>query len=155
MAKDSAVSPAKLEGDKEMLETLAEMKDTVGRRVMRSAVNVGLTPIRKEAKRRAPGTRISQLITKRTKTTSKGKVVGYVRVEDSDDKIMVEGRKVTFSVAANFLEFGTPYIRARKFMRGARQSKASEATNRMKEKAEERIDKEWLKETKKGREVFK
>lgn len=149
-----------LVGDEETLAVLRDMKGSAERAVMRSAIGAGLTPIRKEAQKRAPADekhRIKKHLKKRT-YTSKGRkkeIIGLVYVADSEETTMFKKRKVPWTVVANFLEFGTSTIPAKAFLRGARESKKASAMAIVRAKAEERIEAEWAKANAKHKTVFR
>jgi len=148
-----------LEGDKALMKVFRDMKGPVGRRVMRSSLQSGLTIIAREARKRAPGNneyRFRDMIGTKVKTTSKRNVLGYVYVkEHGADTVTVEGREVDLAVAANFVEFGTPTAKAHSFIRAARAAKGGQALAAVKAKASVRIDVEWKKAHARHRAIWK
>ena len=85
-------------GDKQLMKELQELADTSARKIMRPAINAGLTPIRKRAmglaKTNFKSDTISRHIKKSTKKAKGGSgIVGKVYVERQPDRtVTVEGR---------------------------------------------------------------
>lgn len=154
-----ATAAISLIGDAETLALLDAMKGPVANRVMRRAIDRGLTVIAKEARKLAPGSehhRLRRMIGTEVKTTNKKNILGYVHVEDHpSDTIQLQGRQVNFSAVGAMLEFGTPHIAARSFIRAARDAKGTEALAVVRAVAEERIEAEWEKASKRGKSAWK
>jgi len=146
---------AKVIGDKELIKELKKLNASVQRKVMRPAINFGLTPIRQETARRAP--RDTGLLSKSIKKkVGKRGAWGKVYV-DSQTKYQVEtaGNTVNKRVGAksdekgiqnpakyaHLVEFGTKHSRSKPFMRPAMESKKGIAYSRIARKAKERINK--------------
>lgn len=145
-----------LVGDKELLRVLDDMKAAGGRKVMRPAIQAGLTIIARAVRKGAPGTRLKRMVGTEVRTTYKKNVIGYVGIkEHGSDKIKIKGEEKDFAVVANFLEFGTPHIKARAFVRGARAAKGAAAMAAVRAKASERIDVEWAKANARHKTIWK
>jgi len=141
-----------VEGDKDLAKALKKISDVSARKVMRSAIGFGMTPIRREARRLAPNS-IARLIHKRAR--AKGTTVnGMIYVKEHESRtVKLDGRDVDFAVVANFLEFGSASqnIKPIAFMRRARETKKTEAIERVKKRARVMLEREWQKADKKGR----
>jgi hypothetical protein len=135
-------------GDKELQKQIKNMGEKAGKRVMKSAIGAGLTILRKEAKAKAPSESIGKLIAKKAWITRRGKVNGHIYIkEDGSRTIMLDGRQVDFSAVASILEFGSMSrgIRARRFMRNARESAGDRAVQKVIQQANKAIEREWNK----------
>jgi len=130
-----------LSGEVKLMAQLDALIDSAARRVMKPAINKGLTPVNKDAKKRAKmlfkSTYISKMIGKKIYVSKKGKsrgaVIGMIFVRDTKKKnkrqIKVNGRMVDFSVAAMIQEFGRKdgSLQPHPFMRPAMIAKKAEA----------------------------
>ena len=138
-----------LVGDKALQAKLRELRKAAQNRIMRPAINAGLTPILTQARATAPSTEIRKLLKKRVAKGRGGSVIGMVRVTESTRMVEYQGRQVPFDLVAMVLEFGSDKmnIRARRYLRDARDQQGQAALRIVAQKAEERLDIEWKKRT--------
>jgi len=143
----------RIAGDKILAKKLKKLADTSARKVMRPAINAGLTPIRKRAielaKANFKSDTIAKEIGKSAKKSRRGSgVVGKVFIKKQPNRtIKIKGKQVPFEVVANILEFGRKdgSLQARSFMRRAREEMGGQAIIKVREKALERLEIEWEK----------
>ena len=152
----------KVEGLKELAERLRSFGPKLARNGLRAAVSAAAQVIRKEAQDRVPvdtGLLRSEIYRKQIREQSSDtKQTYYVGVRKykkkyANTKHNIRKGRITQSGKSlktyetqdafywRFLEFGTPKMAARPFMRPAFESKKNEAVERMKEKLAERIKK--------------
>ena len=145
----SSPSMFQLVGDEKLRRGLKALRGAAQRKIMRPAINAGLTPILQQARADAPGNTIPRLLKKRVKNGKRGNVIGQVYVKESPRKVRFRGREIGFEFVASVLEFGSPRqgIRARRYLRGARDKRGQEALQALTQKAEERLKLEWEKGT--------
>jgi len=149
-----------LTGDLKLMAQLDELKTSAVNAVMGPAISKGLTPVNKEAKRRAKlqfkSNYISKMIAKKVKRGRKG-VVGmiYVRDDRQGRTIKVKGRDVDFKVAAMIQEFGRRdgTLKPRPFMRPAMASMKGKALAIIKKEARQNLKKVIKKAKAKGRRI--
>jgi len=136
-------------GDDALIRVLMELSRATQRKIMRPAIGAGLRVLRTEARRRAPTRSIARLIKSKVHVGGRGKrsrLIGQVFVDDDPNRtVMWEGQEFNFSLAAKVLEFGSynQNIRARDYMRGARDAKGPQALAAVRVKALERIVALW------------
>jgi hypothetical protein len=139
-------------GDEELRKDIKRMSNSSWKRILRRAVRNALTPIYQQARADAPSSTIRKLIKKHVYTT-KHRVVGMIRVARSSRTVTFQGRQIGFEFVANVLEFGSPTqnIRARRYMRGARERRGKEASDRLIREADKAFRDEWDKALAKGK----
>jgi HK97 gp10 family phage protein len=126
-------------GDKELIKAMGDVKANIMRRVMRPAINFGLTPITKAAK---ANVEVESGLTKKAIKKKVGKRGAWGKVY-IDPKIEGEynGKKRKPANTAHLLEFGTEHSEAKPFMRPAVESKRTESLARIGSKAKENLAK--------------
>ena len=127
----------KVVGDKELIKATRNIKANILRRVLRPAINFGMTPITKAAKANAP--KESGLLKKSIKKkVGKRGAWGKVYVDPKVEGV-VNGRKRKPAKYAHLLEFGTEDAPPRPFMRPARDNNRAEVLARVASKAKENL----------------
>ena len=119
----------RIEGLDELEKQFDRLADTSKKKVMMKALNAGVAPIKKEAKKNAPvnkGVLKSQIRSKQMKYTEKPAVGIYV-----------SGKAFYWY----FIENGTSKMAAAPFLRPAADSKHEEGVGKFKEKLKAEIDK--------------
>ncbi|MCP4617177.1 MAG: hypothetical protein GY844_12190 [Bradyrhizobium sp.] len=111
-----------LEGHGRLLRKLRRLPQTVQRRVMRPAVSKALTPVNRDAKRRAPRATglLKKSIGKKVKVyRHSGTVWGAVGVRRGYKARMPDGRYRDPDKYAHLVELGTQHSPAQPFLRPA------------------------------------
>lgn len=119
----------RIEGLDELDKQFDRLADTSKRKVMMKALNAGIAPIKKEAKKLAPvdkGVLKKQIRSKQMRKTAKPAVGIYV-----------SGKAYYWY----FIETGTSKLAAAPFLRPAADSKHEEGVGKFKEKLKAEIDK--------------
>ncbi|MGP5406098.1 HK97-gp10 family putative phage morphogenesis protein [Psychrobacter celer] len=119
----------RIEGLDELERQFDRLADTSKRKVMMKALNAGIAPIKKEAKKNAPvdkGVLKSAIRSKQMRYTQKPAVGLYVAMK---------------GYYWYFIENGTSKMAAAPFLRPAADSKHEEGVNKFKEKLKAEIDK--------------
>ena len=119
----------RIEGLDELERQFDRLADTAKKKVMMKALNAGIAPIKKEAKKNAPvdkGVLKKQIRSKQMRYTEKPAVGIYV-----------SGKAYYWY----FIEHGTSKMAAQPFLRPAVDSKHEEGVNKFKEKWKVEIDK--------------
>lgn len=119
----------RIEGLDELERQFDRLADTAKKKVMMKALNAGIAPIKKEAKKNAPvdkGVLKKQIRSKQMRYTEKPAVGIYV-----------SGKAYYWY----FIEHGTSKMSAAPFLRPAADSKHEEGVNKFKEKWKVEIDK--------------
>jgi HK97 gp10 family phage protein len=146
----------KVEGLAELAKALRELPDRVAKNGLRVSVYAGAKVIRDEARLRAPkateslgpnqpppGTLKRSVIMKQIpELSSLTRQTFFVTVRHGK-KYRKQGKKGNLSQDAwywRFVEFGTPKMRARPFLRPALEAKRREAVQAMKDRLSERIE---------------
>ena len=149
-----------LTGDLKLMAQLDELKVSAVNAIMGPAISKGLTPVNKEAKRRAnmqfKSNYIAKMIGKKVKRGRKG-VTGMILVRDDKRgrQIKVDGRMVNFKVAAMIQEFGrrNGTLKPRPFMRPAMIAMKSTALAIVTREARKNLKKVVKKAKAKGRRI--
>jgi HK97 gp10 family phage protein len=155
------MSKAQIIGDRGLIRALEHMKQSSARKIMRPAINRGLTLVNKEAKRRAPKGAHGQLKRaigkKMTRTKGKDRVSGMVYVRwgfEIKKKGSKKGRMHNPAKIAHLVEFGHggPHpAPPHPFLRPALSAKQSQVKTEVTSKARERLAKEAAKARAKGK----
>lgn len=140
-------------GDEQLKKNLSGLQFKIRDRIMVKAIRSGLVPIGREAKRLArsqfAGDSITKMVSRKAAKSKQGGLYGKVFIDDkkTDRTIIVEGREVPLSVAANIQEYGRKdgSLAPRPFMRPAADSQKDAAVNRMADKAKIELAKEVAK----------
>ena len=138
---------ATLSGNKALSQFLKEFPAKIQRKVMKSAVNLGLAPIRKEARARVP--RRFGFLKKAIKSKTKlykwsGTIWAAVGIA-REIKVEREGKLIWPIKYAHLAEFGTKYAKAQPFMSTAFSSQKKAAMNRITTEVKKKLDKEAVK----------
>jgi len=116
-------SMLEITGDKKLAKAILALPDKVQKKVVRSSLSRGLTPIARTARKNQQHKSLKKLIGKSVIKRKRDKMyAGKVYMKPSKDRtIMLKGREVGFEVVGNILEFGSAKrnIKAQPFMRPA------------------------------------